>query len=56
MPTTSFVLISFSAKLEPMNAYERRIIHTKLSDWRDVKTVSEGEGAASAGSQPAFRW
>ena len=32
------------AKLEPMNAYERRIIHTKLSDWRDVKTVSEGEG------------
>ncbi len=34
------------AKLEPMNAYERRIIHTKLSDWRDVKTVSEGEGHA----------
>ena len=34
------------AKLEPMNAYERRIIHTKLSDWRDVKTVSEGEGQA----------
>lgn len=33
------------AKLEPMNAYERRIIHTKLSDWRDVKTVSEGEGS-----------
>lgn len=32
------------AKLEPMNAYERRIIHTKLSDWRDVKTVSEGDG------------
>lgn len=32
------------AKLEPMNAYERRIIHTKLSDWRDVTTVSEGEG------------
>ncbi len=32
------------AKLEPMNAYERRIIHTKLSDWRDVRTVSEGEG------------
>lgn len=35
-----------AAKLEPMNAYERRIIHTKLSDWRDVKTVSEGEGQA----------
>jgi spoIIIJ-associated protein len=32
------------AKLEPMNAYERRIIHTKLSEWRDVTTVSEGEG------------
>ena len=32
------------AKLEPMNAYERRIIHTKLSDWRDVVTESEGEG------------
>lgn len=34
------------AKLQPMNAYERRIIHTKLSDWRDVKTISEGEGQA----------
>jgi spoIIIJ-associated protein len=33
-----------AAKLEPMNAYERRIIHTKLSDWRDVTTISEGEG------------
>lgn len=33
------------AKLQPMNAYERRIIHTKLADWRDVSTVSEGEGA-----------
>jgi len=32
------------AKLQPMNAYERRIVHTKLSDWRDVSTVSEGEG------------
>ncbi len=32
------------AKLYPMNAYERRIIHTKLSDWRDVSTISEGEG------------
>lgn len=31
-------------KLESMNAYERRIVHTKLSDWRDVSTVSEGEG------------
>lgn len=32
------------AKLQPMNAYERRIVHTKLADWRDVTTVSEGEG------------
>ena len=31
------------AKLDPMNAYERRIIHTKLSDWRDVSTKSEGD-------------
>lgn len=31
-------------KLQPMNAYERRIIHTKLSEWRDVSTISEGEG------------
>lgn len=30
-------------KLGKMNAYERRVIHTKLSDWRDVSTVSEGE-------------
>ncbi|MCF7925081.1 MAG: KH domain-containing protein [Candidatus Izimaplasma sp.] len=32
------------ASLEPMNAYERRIVHTKLADWRDVTTVSKGEG------------
>lgn len=31
-------------KLDPMNAYERRIIHSKLSEWRDVTTVSVGEG------------
>lgn len=31
-------------KLDPMNAYDRRIIHTKLSEWRDVVTESEGEG------------
>lgn len=30
-------------KLDSMNAYERRIIHTKLSDWRDVSTKSEGD-------------
>jgi len=32
------------AALEPMNSYERRVIHTKLADWRDVYTESEGEG------------
>ena len=32
------------AVLEPMNSFERRIIHTKLSEWRDVKTESVGEG------------
>lgn len=31
-------------KLNPMNAYERRIIHAKLSDWRDVETESIGVG------------
>ncbi|MCR5741245.1 MAG: KH domain-containing protein [Gammaproteobacteria bacterium] len=33
-----------AAHLDPMNAYERRVIHEKLSDWRDVYTESEGEG------------
>lgn len=32
------------ATLKTMNAYERRIVHTKLADWRDVSTTSEGEG------------
>ncbi|MBN2504513.1 MAG: KH domain-containing protein [Bacilli bacterium] len=32
-----------AARLGKMNAYERRVIHTKLSDWRDVVTESEGE-------------
>ena len=31
-------------KLKPMNAYERKIIHEKLAEWRDVYTESEGEG------------
>jgi len=31
-------------KLDPMNPYDRRIIHTKLTEWRDVETESEGEG------------
>ena len=29
-------------KLNYMNAYERKVIHNKLSDWRDVTTHSEG--------------
>ncbi len=33
-----------AAKLDPMNSYERHIIHEKLSSWRDVYTESEGEG------------
>ena len=33
-----------AVKLQHMNSYERRIIHEKLSDWRDVYTESEGEG------------
>ena len=32
------------AKLRPMNSFERRVIHEKLSDWHDVYTESEGEG------------
>lgn len=27
-----------------LNAYERKIIHNKLSSWKDVETHSEGEG------------
>lgn len=36
------------AKLDPMGAYERRIIHTKLAEWRDIYTISEGEGEERA--------
>ncbi len=31
------------AKLDPMNSYERRIIHTLLADNKKVKTESEGQ-------------
>lgn len=34
------------AKLEPMNPYERRIIHTALQNSKFVTTESEGQGAA----------
>ena len=30
--------------LDSMNSYERRIIHAKLAEWRDVTTTSVGEG------------
>lgn len=33
-----------SILLEPMNPYERRLIHTTLNDIPDVETKSEGEG------------
>lgn len=32
-----------SVKLDRLNAYERKIVHNKLSSWNDVKTYSEGE-------------
>ncbi|MDD3241217.1 MAG: hypothetical protein PHQ64_00350 [Bacilli bacterium] len=32
-----------SAKLDPMNSYERRLVHTILSDNNNVYTESEGE-------------
>lgn len=38
------VQTNIEVKLAPMNAYDRRIVHAKLSDWRDVDTISEGEG------------
>lgn len=41
-------------KLEPMNPYERRIIHAALSDYPDVTTQSEGkEPIVTSSSSPA---
>lgn len=37
-----------AVKLDPMNSFERRVIHEKLSDWRNVYTESEGEGEERA--------
>lgn len=34
----------YSRFLPPMNAYERRIVHTALADMPGIKTESEGEG------------
>ena len=33
-----------SVLLEPMNPFERRLIHTTLNDIGDIDTKSEGEG------------
>ena len=33
-----------SILLEPMNPFERRLIHTTLNDFTDIETKSEGEG------------
>ncbi|MBO4547275.1 MAG: protein jag, partial [Treponema sp.] len=30
--------------LEPMNPFERRLIHTTLNDIPDIETKSEGDG------------
>jgi spoIIIJ-associated protein len=30
--------------MNPMTAYERRIIHSALTDYPDIETMSEGEG------------
>lgn len=30
-------------QLDYLNAYERKIVHNKLSTWKDVKTYSQGE-------------
>lgn len=37
-----------AVKLDPMNAFDRRIVHSKLTEWRDVETYSEGEGEQRA--------
>ena len=33
-----------SKLLEPMNPFERRLVHTALNDFKGVETKSEGEG------------
>ncbi|MEI8095189.1 MAG: RNA-binding cell elongation regulator Jag/EloR [Spirochaetales bacterium] len=43
--TAALVRRSHTSKLlEPMNPFERRLIHTALNDLRDIRTESEGEG------------
>ena len=31
------------AKLDPMNSYERRIVHNAINEIKGVSTISEGE-------------
>ena len=31
------------AHLDPMNSYERRIVHTLVSEFNNLETISEGE-------------
>ena len=31
------------AHLDPMNSYERRIVHTLVSEYKNLETISEGE-------------
>ncbi|MCD6120810.1 MAG: protein jag [Spirochaetales bacterium] len=33
-----------SKLLDPMNPFERRLVHTALSSFEDIETISEGEG------------
>ena len=37
-----------AVKLQPMNSFERHVIHEKLAEWRDVYTESEGHGEERA--------
>ena len=37
-----------AVKLDPMNSFERHVIHEKLAEWRDVYTESEGTGEERA--------
>lgn len=36
------IITKVDAKLDPMNSFERRIIHNTLTNWNNVKTVSVG--------------
>ncbi len=33
-----------SGLMEPMNPFERRLVHTALTKMADIDTISEGEG------------